>query len=86
MRHVELLRPHALLAPAAGGETDEVARGGVGHPDRAVHDFLLHVAVRDTQALYAFVIDRLTERDEVADVETSVVYEHIRRPVLEPLE
>src|SRR3954452_20123707 len=49
-------------------------------------DFLLHVAVPDTDALYAFVIDRLTERPEVADVNTSVVYEHIRRPVLEPLE
>jgi DNA-binding Lrp family transcriptional regulator len=48
-------------------------------------DFLLHVAVADTDALYAFVIDRLTERAEVADVNTSVVYEHIRRPVLEPL-
>lgn len=48
-------------------------------------DFLLHVAVPDTYALYAFVIDRLTERPEVADVNTSVVYEHIRRPVLEPL-
>jgi DNA-binding Lrp family transcriptional regulator len=48
-------------------------------------DFLLHVAVPDTDALYAFVIDRLTERPEVADVRTSVVYEHIRRPVLEPL-
>jgi DNA-binding Lrp family transcriptional regulator len=48
-------------------------------------DFLLHVAVPDTDALYAFVIDRLTERDEVADVNTSVVYEHIRRTVLEPL-
>jgi DNA-binding Lrp family transcriptional regulator len=48
-------------------------------------DFLLHVAVPDTDALYAFVIDRLTERREVADVRTSVVYEHIRRPVLEPL-
>ena len=48
-------------------------------------DFLLHVAVADTDALYAFVIDRLTERPEVADVNTSVVYEHIRRPVLEPL-
>jgi DNA-binding Lrp family transcriptional regulator len=47
--------------------------------------FLLHVAVPDTDALYAFVIDRLTERAEVADVRTSVVYEHIRRPVLEPL-
>jgi hypothetical protein len=39
----------------------------------------------DTDALYAFVIDRLTERREVADVRTSVVYEHIRRPVLEAL-
>jgi DNA-binding Lrp family transcriptional regulator len=48
-------------------------------------DFLLHVAVPDTKALYAFVIDRLTERSEVADVRTSVVYEHIRRPVLESL-
>src|SRR5690349_20260157 len=49
-------------------------------------DFLLHVAVPDTNALYAFVIDRLTERPEVADVNTSVVYEHIRRTVLEPFD
>src|SRR4051794_12516686 len=48
-------------------------------------DFLLHLAVPDTDALYAFVIDRLAERKVVADVRTSVVYEHIRRPVLEPL-
>ena len=48
-------------------------------------DFLLHLGVPDTEALYAFVIDRLTERPEVADVNTSVVYEHLRRPVLEPL-
>ena len=40
--------------------------------------FLLHVAVPDTDALYAFVIDRLTERREVADVRTSVVYEHLQ--------
>jgi DNA-binding Lrp family transcriptional regulator len=48
-------------------------------------DFLLHVAVPDTDALYAFVIDRLTERREVADVNTSVVYEHLRNHVIEPL-
>jgi DNA-binding Lrp family transcriptional regulator len=47
-------------------------------------DFLLHVAVPDTNALYAFVIDRLTGRPEVADVNTSIVYEHIRRTVLDP--
>jgi DNA-binding Lrp family transcriptional regulator len=49
------------------------------------NDFLLHVAVRNTDALYAFVIDRLTERPEVADVNTSVVYEHIRNFVIQPL-
>ena len=41
-------------------------------------DFLIHVAVANNEALYAFVIDRLTERPEVMDVRTSVVYEHIR--------
>ncbi len=41
-------------------------------------DFIIHVGVADNDHLYAFVIDRLTERREVADVRTSVVYEHIR--------
>jgi DNA-binding Lrp family transcriptional regulator len=49
-------------------------------------DFLVHVAVPDNQALYAFVIDRLTERPEVADVRTSVVYEHIRTHVVDPVD
>jgi len=49
-------------------------------------DFLVHVAVPNTDGLYGFVIDRLTERPEVADVRTSVVYEHRRVRVLAPLE
>ena len=48
-------------------------------------DFLIHIAVADTDGLYSFVIDRLTERREVADVRTSVVYEHLRTRVVEPL-
>ncbi len=47
-------------------------------------DFLIHVAVRDNQDLYAFVIDRLTQRPEVADVRTSVVYEHLRNTQIQP--
>lgn len=43
-------------------------------------DFLLHVAVADTDALYALVIDGLTLRPEVADVETTIVYEHLQTP------
>ena len=41
-------------------------------------DFLIHVAVPDNDRLYGFVIDHLTERPEVADVRTSVVYQHVR--------
>jgi DNA-binding Lrp family transcriptional regulator len=48
-------------------------------------DFLIHVAVSDNDSLYSFVIDRLTERPEVIDVRTSVVYEHIQKAVV-PLE
>ena len=47
-------------------------------------DFLLHVAVADNQQLYAFVIDKLTERPEVADVRTSVIYEHLRNHAVTP--
>ena len=47
-------------------------------------DFLLHVAVADNQELYAFVIDKLTERPEVADVRTSVIYEHLRNHAVAP--
>ena len=48
-------------------------------------DFLVHVAVSDNDSLYAFVIDRLTERPEVSDVRTSVVYEHLRNRGITPV-
>jgi DNA-binding Lrp family transcriptional regulator len=47
-------------------------------------DFIIHVGVRRNEDLYAFVIDRLTQRREVADVRTSVVYEHIRNHSVVP--
>jgi DNA-binding Lrp family transcriptional regulator len=46
-------------------------------------DFIIHVAVPDNQGLYAFVIDRLTERVEIADVRTTVVYEHLQNHQIE---
>ena len=47
-------------------------------------DFLLHIAVAGNQQLYAFVIDKLTERPEVADVRTSVICEHLRNHAVAP--
>jgi hypothetical protein len=40
--------------------------------------------VPDVNGVYAFVIDRLTERREVADVQTTMAYEHVRSRVIEP--
>jgi DNA-binding Lrp family transcriptional regulator len=48
-------------------------------------DFLIHVAVPDNQALYAFVVDTLTARPELSEVRTSVVYEHLRNHRIRPV-
>jgi DNA-binding Lrp family transcriptional regulator len=48
-------------------------------------DFLIHVAVRDTDQLQALVLDKLTRRKELADVRTSLVYEHLRKSDIAPL-
>jgi DNA-binding Lrp family transcriptional regulator len=75
-RHnIEAFREWVLTLPETVGVF--VVSGG--------DDFLVHVAVADTDGLYAFVIDRLTERPEVADVRTSVVYEHLVSRPLGPL-
>lgn len=73
--NIEAFREWALALPETVGVF--VVSGG--------DDFLVHVAVPDTDGLYAFVIDRLTERPEVADVRTSVVYEHLVSRPLTPL-
>lgn len=48
-------------------------------------DFLIHVAVKDTDQLQALVLDKLTRRKELADVRTSLVYDHMRKTEITPL-
>jgi len=45
-------------------------------------DFLFHVAVRDAQHLNQVVIDSISSRPEVRHVETSLIFEVARNPVL----
>lgn len=68
-RHVEAFRAATLEMP------EVIEAFHVTGAD----DFLLHVAVADTDALRDFVLDRLTMRPEVAHVESRIVYEHMRR-------
>ena len=48
-------------------------------------DFLVHVAVPSVDALHAFLMDKFSKRREILGFRSSVIYQHSRRQVLEPL-
>lgn len=56
--------------------TEVVAVQHVG----GVHDFLLHVAVRDTHHLRDLAMDAFTTRPEVATIETHLLFEDVQGP------
>ena len=72
---MDAFRAHALSLP------ETIAVTHVGGAD----DFLVHVAVEDTQRLRDFALDRLTTRPEVVHLETRLVFEHVRKTAIEPL-
>lgn len=48
-------------------------------------DFLVHIAAQDIDHLHAFLLDRFTSRREIVGFRTSIIFQHLRNPVLEPL-
>ncbi len=46
------------------------------------HDFLVHVAARDAEHLRDLAMDSFTSRPEVAQIETSLLFDQARNPVL----
>lgn len=49
------------------------------------YDFIVHVAVRDADHLRDLTLDAFTTRAEVAHLETHLIFEHARRPLLPTL-
>lgn len=49
------------------------------------HDFLVQVAVRDTDHLRDVVLDSFTARPEVEHIETSLIFKHLRKHELPDL-
>jgi len=45
-------------------------------------DFMIHVAVRDSDHLRDFALDAITSRPDVARVETALIFDHARSPTL----
>jgi len=48
-------------------------------------DFLLHVGVGDVQQLHAFLVDTLSNRKEVTEFRSSIIYTHGQKRSLENL-
>ena len=75
---VELMAHHrdtyTSFRDEVGGEDEVVSLYNVA----GRHDFVVHVAVRDTHHLREFALDRLTSRDDVRRIETSLIFEHHR--------
>jgi DNA-binding Lrp family transcriptional regulator len=45
-------------------------------------DFLVHMAIRDIQHLQEVAMDCFASRPEVSHIETSIIFEHVIKPVL----
>ena len=69
---VETFRAHALALPEVVAFFHVTGEA----------DFLLHVAVRDLDHLRNLALSAFTTWEEVARIETSVIYEHATNPVL----
>jgi DNA-binding Lrp family transcriptional regulator len=48
-------------------------------------DFLVHVAVPSVDGLHAFLMDRFTDRREIVTFRSSIIYQHHRNRILDPL-
>ncbi|WP_315096219.1 Lrp/AsnC family transcriptional regulator [uncultured Cellulomonas sp.] len=75
------------LQPSARARLSDVAHRLVQRPEvrdvyllGGVDDVLVHVAVRDSPELRAFVLEHLSTRPEVAHTQTSLVFEHVHAP------
>jgi DNA-binding Lrp family transcriptional regulator len=49
-------------------------------------DFLVHVAVPTVDSLHAFLMDKFSGRREIVGFRSSIIYQHARKQVIEPLD
>jgi DNA-binding Lrp family transcriptional regulator len=49
-------------------------------------DFLVHVAVPSVDGLHAFLMDKFSGRREIVGFRSSIIYQHARKQVIEPID
>jgi DNA-binding Lrp family transcriptional regulator len=77
------LRVHSRVAFESFGDHVRALHEAVAvYQLGGVDDFLVHVAVRDAEHLRELVMDQFTARPEVERMETALIFEYHRAPVL----
>jgi DNA-binding Lrp family transcriptional regulator len=81
------------LQPKTATSVREFQHALIGEPEvlnvwtvSGADDFIVEVAVPGVDWLRTFLLERISSRDNVADTRTSLVFEHLDRKVIEPLE
>jgi DNA-binding Lrp family transcriptional regulator len=49
-------------------------------------DFLVHVAVPSVDSLHALLMDKFTKRREIVGFRSSIIYQHARNQVVQPID
>jgi DNA-binding Lrp family transcriptional regulator len=91
-RHVQALL-HVQVRPLSRGVIEGFKAYVTGLPEvlgvfvvAGGDDFLVHVAVPNVDALHAFLMDKFSKRREIVGFRSSVIYQHARNRVIEPLD
>jgi DNA-binding Lrp family transcriptional regulator len=82
---IELSKHHRSNVDAFMGAVSDIPEVRSAFLVTGRHDIVVHVVVRDTTHLKDLALDRFTNQPGVIRIETSIIYESIRRFELSPL-
>jgi DNA-binding Lrp family transcriptional regulator len=84
---------HVQVRPLSRTVIDSFKKYAMGLPEvlsvfvvAGGDDFLVHVAVPDVDGLHAFLMDKFSGRREIVGFRSSVIYQHARKHLIEPLD
>ncbi|MET8150141.1 Lrp/AsnC family transcriptional regulator [Actinoplanes sp. NPDC049668] len=84
---------HVQVRPLSRTVIDGFKRYAMGLPEvlsvyvvAGGDDFLVHVAVPSVDSLHAFLMDKFSGRREIVGFRSSVIYQHARKQVIDPLD
>ena len=84
---------HVQVRPLSRTVIDSFKKYAMGLPEvlsvfvvAGGDDFLVHVAVPSVDTLHAFLMDKFSGRREIVGFRSSIIYQHARKRIIEPID